>query len=61
MLHFSQIELIFLFVFVVVVVVAFQDRVSVCSAGCPKTHSIDQAGFEFRNLPASASASQVLV
>jgi hypothetical protein len=29
-----------------------------CSPGCPGTHSVDQAGLEFRNLP--ASASQVL-
>jgi hypothetical protein len=36
----------------------FQDRVSLCSPGCPGTHSIDQAGLELRNLP--ASASQVL-
>jgi hypothetical protein len=27
-------------------------------AGCPGTHSVDQAGLELRNLP--ASASQVL-
>jgi hypothetical protein len=26
-----------------------------CSPGCPGTHSIDQAGLELRNLPASAS------
>jgi hypothetical protein len=32
--------------------------VSLCSPGCPGTHSVDQAGFELRNLP--ASASQVL-
>jgi hypothetical protein len=36
----------------------FQDRVSLCSSGCPRTHSVDQAGLELRNLP--ASASQVL-
>jgi hypothetical protein len=29
-----------------------------CSPGCPKTHSVDQAGLKLRNLP--ASASQVL-
>ena len=29
-----------------------------CSPGCPRTHSVDQAGLELRNLP--ASASQVL-
>jgi hypothetical protein len=34
------------------------DRVSLCSPGCPGTHSVDQAGLELRNLP--ASASQVL-
>jgi hypothetical protein len=30
----------------------------VCSPVCPGTHSVDQAGLELRNLP--ASASQVL-
>jgi hypothetical protein len=24
----------------------FQDRVSLCSPGCPGTHSVDQAGLE---------------
>jgi hypothetical protein len=33
----------------------FQDRVSLCSSGCPGTHFVDQAGLELRNLPASAS------
>jgi hypothetical protein len=36
----------------------FQDRVFLCSPGCPGTHSVDQVGLELRNLP--ASASQVL-
>jgi hypothetical protein len=36
----------------------FRDRVSLCSPGCPGTHSVDQAGLELRNLP--ASSSQVL-
>jgi hypothetical protein len=40
-----------LFVFVFV----FWDRVSLCSPGCPGTHSVDQAGLELRNPPASAS------
>jgi hypothetical protein len=31
--------------FVVVVAVVFQDRVSLCSLGCPGTHSVDQAGL----------------
>jgi hypothetical protein len=33
----------------------FQDRVSLCSPGCPRTHSVDQAGLKLRNPPASAS------
>jgi hypothetical protein len=33
----------------------FSDRVSLCCPGCPGTHSVDQAGLELRNLPASAS------
>jgi hypothetical protein len=33
----------------------FQDRVSLCSPGCPGTHYVDQAGLELRNPPASAS------
>ena len=36
----------------------FWDRVSLCSPGCPGIHSVDQAGLELRNLP--ASVSQVL-
>jgi hypothetical protein len=32
-----------------------QDRVTLCSPGCPGTLSIDQDGFELRDLPASAS------
>jgi hypothetical protein len=31
------------------------DRVSLFSPGCPGTHSVDQAGLELRNPPASAS------
>jgi hypothetical protein len=41
--------------FVVVVVVVSQDRVSLYSPGCPGTHSVDQAGLNLRNSPASAS------
>ncbi|GAB1285851.1 Fer-1-like protein 4 [Apodemus speciosus] len=33
------------------------DRVPLCSPGCPGTHSVDQAGRELRNPPASASQS----
>ena len=47
-------ELLLLKVYILV----FQDKVSLCSPGYPGTHSVDQIGLEFRNLP--ASASQVL-
>jgi hypothetical protein len=36
----------------------FWVRVSLCSPGCPGTHTVDQAVLELKNLP--ASASQVL-
>jgi hypothetical protein len=50
---------IILFVVVVLVLfLFFRDRVLLYSPGCPGTHSVDQAGLELRNLP--ASASQVL-
>jgi hypothetical protein len=45
----------FLFFFFFLV---FRDRVSLYIPGCPGTHSVDQAGLELRNPP--ASASQVL-
>jgi hypothetical protein len=32
----------------------FRDKVSLCSPGCPGTHSVDQAGLELRNPPASS-------
>jgi hypothetical protein len=47
-----------LFLFFVFCLFVFQDRVSLCSPGYPGTHSVDQAGPEIRNPP--ASASQVL-
>jgi hypothetical protein len=40
--------------------VLFWDRVSLCSSGCPGTHSVNQAGLRLRDLPASAFSSQVL-
>ena len=30
----------------------FRDMVSLCSSGCPGTHSVDQAGLKLRNPPA---------
>jgi hypothetical protein len=47
-----------LFVFVCLFVLFFQDRFSLCSPGCPETHSVDQTGLELRNL--ADSTSQVL-
>jgi hypothetical protein len=48
-------QMVFERTFFVVVLFCFRDRVSLCSPGCPGTHSVDQAGLEVRNLPASAS------
>jgi hypothetical protein len=42
----------------VFLVFVLQDKVSLCSPGCPGTHSVDQPGLELRN--PLASASQVL-
>ena len=39
----------------VVFLLLFQDRVSLCSPGCPGTCSVDQAGLELRYQTASAS------
>jgi hypothetical protein len=44
-----------LFCFVLFCFVLFLDRVSLYSLGCPETHSVDRAGLELRNPPASAS------
>jgi hypothetical protein len=46
------------FVVVCLLLCFVRDRFSLCNLGCPGTHSVDQDGLEFRNLP--ASASQVL-
>jgi hypothetical protein len=60
----SQFDLfIYLFIYIVYLFIylfifVFRDRVSLCSPGCPGTHSVDQAGLKLRNPP--ASASQVL-
>jgi hypothetical protein len=43
------------FIFVGFFFLVFRDRVSLYSPGCPGTHSVDQAGLELRNPPASAS------
>jgi hypothetical protein len=49
---------IYLFIFIFIFFFFFQGRVSLCSPGCPGTHSVDQADLELRSLP--ASVSQVL-
>jgi hypothetical protein len=41
---------IYLFIYLFIFETGF-----LCSPGCPGTHFVDQAGLEFRNLPASAS------
>jgi hypothetical protein len=48
----------FLFFVLFCLVFVLRDGVFLCSPGCRGTHSVDQAGLELRNLP--ASASQVL-
>jgi hypothetical protein len=45
----------FFFVFFFVFFWFSRDRVSLCSPGCPGTHSVDQAVLKLRNPPASAS------
>jgi hypothetical protein len=45
-------------VYGLVLVLVFQDRVSLCSPGCPGTRSVDHVGLKLRNPP--TSASQVL-
>jgi hypothetical protein len=49
---------LFIYLFIYLIFWVFRDRVSLYSPGCPGTHSVDQAGLELRNPP--ASASQVL-
>jgi hypothetical protein len=51
-------EYSFIYLFIYLFILVFWDRVSLYSSGCPGTHSVDQAGLELRNPP--ASASQVL-
>jgi hypothetical protein len=36
-------------------VLVFQDRISLCSLGCPRTHSVDQTGLKLRDLLVTAS------
>ena len=50
--------MVFVVVVVVCLFVCFQDRVSLCSPGCPGTHFVDQAELKLRD--PSASASRVL-
>jgi hypothetical protein len=59
MIFFVFVFVFFCFVlFLLLLFFVFRDRVSLCSPGCPGTHSVDQAGLELKNPP--ASASQVL-
>jgi hypothetical protein len=57
--HYLKImSLILFFRFFFFSFLVFRDNVSLYNPGCPGTHSVDQAGLELRNPP--ASASQVL-
>ena len=64
----SELSYFILFIYLFIYFIGFfvclffvlRDRVSLYSPGCPGTHSVDQAGLELRNLPASTSTSQVL-
>lgn len=35
----------------------FLDTISLCSPGCPKNHSVNQAALELRNLPCLCCAT----
>jgi hypothetical protein len=54
----NLLTLFFVVLFCFVLFCFVWDRISLNSPGYPGTHSVDQAGLELRNLP--ASASQVL-
>ena len=41
----------FVCLFFVIVVVVFRVRVSLCSPGCPRTHSVDQDGLTEISMP----------
>jgi hypothetical protein len=47
--------ILFYFILFYFIILFFQDRASLYSPGCPGTHSVDQAGLELRNPPASAT------
>ena len=49
---FGFVCLLALFLFV------FQGRVSLCTPGCPGTHSVDQAGFKLRDPLVFASQTE---
>jgi hypothetical protein len=41
--------------FLFVLLFAFRDTISLCCPGCPRVHSVDQAGLKLRDPPTSAS------
>ena len=52
----SPARALYLFIFYLFVCLfILRGRISLCSPGCPGTHSVDQAGLELRDPPASAS------
>jgi hypothetical protein len=54
----THVHIITIMIIIIFCLFVFWDRVFLHSPGCPGTHSVDQAGLELRNPP--ASASQVL-
>ena len=43
--------------FCIIIIIFLRNRVYLYSPGCPGAHSVEQAGLELRNPPASASQS----
>jgi hypothetical protein len=51
-IHFASFFFFFFFL-------VFRDRVSLCSPGCPRIHSVDQAGHKLRNPPDSLPSAGI--
>jgi hypothetical protein len=45
-----SIEFYFILFYLFIYLFVFQDGVSLCSPGCPGTHSVDQAGLKFTEI-----------
>ena len=51
--------MLLLLLLLLILLLLFRDRASLCSLDCPRICSVDQAGLELRNLPASVSRVHV--